>query len=199
VPTTDLHTALRRLHRFFEGVLDIDDRFERTNFVIDPSTRRPVFPAAPGVLEAEQLTLHIPEDEPGALHAAGVPTELDPLRDEACDRYLFYFGKPRWSRFAALNLDHLKSVDLVIDADEIPSNPLAAAAPALCRWANHRPDKLVSLCQQRASVTPVNPRLIGLDPYGFDIRAEFGPVRIDLDDQNDDEASIKRALESLLA
>jgi hypothetical protein len=197
VTTTDLHTALRRLHRFFEGVLDINERFERTKFVIDPATRRPVFPAAPGVLEAEQLTLQIPEDEPGALHAAGTPVELDPLRDEACDRYLFYFGKPRWSRFAALSLDHLKSVDLVIDADEVIANPLRGAEPALCRWANQHQGLLVNLCQQRANVTPTNPRLVGVDPYGLDIRAEFGPVRIEFDDLHPDDGAWRRTLEAL--
>lgn len=196
--TTDLDAALRRLHRFHQGVLDINERFERTNFVIDPATRRPVFPAGPGMLEAEELTLHIPEDEPGALHAAGTPTELDPLRDEACDRYLFYFGKPRWSRFAALTLDHLKSVDLVVDADDISGNPLRAAEPALCRWANQHAQILVTLCQQRANITPTNPRLVGVDPYGLDIRAEFGPVRVEFDDLHLDEAAWRRTLEALL-
>ncbi|HYE62799.1 MAG TPA: hypothetical protein VD997_12455 [Phycisphaerales bacterium] len=193
--TTETHAALRRLHRFYEGVLNIDERFERTNFVIDPATRRPVFPASPGVLEAEQLTIHIPEDEPGALHAAGAPVELDPLRDPACDRYLFYFGKPRWSRFAALNLEHIKSVDLVVDADELVRNPLAGAEPALCRWANQHPDLLVSACQKRANVTPTKPRLVGVDPYGLDIRAEFGPVRVEFDELHEDEASWRRTLE----
>jgi hypothetical protein len=199
VTTDEQHAALRRLHRFFEGVLAIDERFERTNFVLDPATRRPVFPAPPGALEATDLTLHIPEDEPGALHLLGKPVELDPNRDEACDRYLFYFGKPRWSRFAAITIDHIKTVDLVIDGDEaMIENPLRRIEPTLCRLANRDPQAVATLCQRRANVNPSNPKLVGIDPYGLDIRAEFGPIRIELDAIVSSEDQAKQTLEALL-
>jgi hypothetical protein len=196
----DLHTALRRLHRFHQGVLAIGERFERTGFVLDPATHRPVFPAPPGALEGEELTLFLPEDEPGALHVIGSPIELNPGRDEACDRFLIYFGKARWSRFAAVDVDHIKSTDIVVDgADATRENPLRLVEPRLCREINARPQQLVSLCQNRFSVSPVAPKLIGVDPYGIDIRLEFGPARIEFESVNESEDQVRHAIELLLA
>jgi hypothetical protein len=197
--TSDLHHALRRLHRFHQGVLAIGERFEPTGFVLDPATSRPVFPAPPGALEAEELTLFVPGDEPGALHVTGTPVELDPHRDEACDRFLIYFGKPRWSRFAAINIAHIKTTDVVVDGDDIPGNPLRQGEPRLCRAFNARPDALVTLCQNRLSVTPAAPRLIGVDPYGINLRLEFGPARIEFDAGHDTEEQVRGAIEAMLA
>lgn len=189
---------IRRLRRFHEGVLDVGGRFDRTMFILDPASSRPVFPAPPGALEGDVLTLHAPEDEPGAVRLAGAPVELDPLRHEACDRWLFYFGRPRWSRFCAIGIDHIKSVDEVISGDEVPGNPLRQAEAGLLRELNLRPELLASACERLAKVRPTAPRAVGLDPYGLDIRAGFGPVRLEFEGVHGTEGEVRSALASLL-
>jgi hypothetical protein len=194
----DVDAVMRRLRRFYEGVLEVGGRFDPVQFVLDPATARPVFPAMPGALEGEELTLHVPEDEPGAVRIAGRPMELDPLRDEACDRWLIYFGKARWGRFCAMDLDHIKSVDLVIDAGDIRGNPLKGVEAALLREVNAAPVLLASACERMAKVRPSAPRAIGVDPCGLDVRAEFGPVRIELEGVHATEEAARRAVRALL-
>ncbi len=189
---------MRRLRRFFEGVLEVGGRFEPVRFVLHPATARPVFPAMPGALEGEELTLHVPEDEPGAVRIAGRPVELDPLRDEACDRWLIYFGRARWSRFCALDIDHIKSVDRVIDAADLRGNLLQGIETALLREVNAAPDLLASACARMAKVKPTAPRAIGVDPYGLDVRAEFGPVRIEFEGVHATGEGARRAVRALL-
>jgi hypothetical protein len=189
---------MRRLRRFHEGVLEVDGRFDPTRYVLDPATSRPVFPAPPGVLEAEALTLFAPEDEPGAVRLAGAPVELDPLRDEACDRWRFYFGRPRWSRFCAIAIDHIKSVDEVISGEEVPGNPLRSVEGLLLRELNARPDALASACERLAKVKVAAPKAIGVDPYGLDVRAEFGPVRMEFEGVRELEDEARAAIAALL-
>ncbi len=197
----ELHTILARLHRFHEGVLLINERFEKTHFVLDPATRRPVFCAQPGSLDALNLTLHIPEDEAGALHIFGRAEALDAFRDEACDRYLFYFGRARWPHFAALTIDHAKSTDMVADgSDLMVENPLRGIEAALCREMNKDPRAVAAVCRRALNITPVTPKLVGVDPYGVDIRAEFGPVRVEFDAADGpvmDEKNAHRTLQTL--
>jgi len=175
------HETLRRLHRFHEGILGmvgVGERIERTPFVIDARTGRPVFPAPPGHLRGESIMLHIPEDEPGALHVLGRAAELDPLLDEACDRWLMYHGKTRLARWTALDIESIKNVDTVLDQDEAQvANPLHAAEPALCRWVNQHPAPLAEACRRSLAPRPSPRCSLVWTPYGMDVRAHFGVMR----------------------
>lgn len=197
--TADLHTVLARLHRFYEGALLIDGRFETVPYCIDPMTARPVFSALPGVLDAHELTLHIPEDEPGALHLFGRAAPLDDLRDEACDRYQMYFGRPRWAHFAALEIENLKNFEIVLDGPEVRiPNPLRSCEARLVKMGNADEGALRSACQRHLAIAPTAPRIIGIDPYGIDIRADRGPVRLEFPAPALTDAVATHALQALL-
>src|SRR5436190_21549699 len=113
----EIHRTLRRVHRFYEGVLGIGERFERTLFVIDAETGRPVFPGPPGVFDEESITLHAPEDEPGAVMVLGRAGEIDALRDAARDRWAMYHGKSPWARWAAVEIESVKDVETVLGGE----------------------------------------------------------------------------------
>ncbi len=177
----DVHQIRRRLRRFHEGVLGIGERVERTLFVVDPHTGRPVFPAPPGVFDEDNITLHAPEDEPGALMVLGHAVEIDPLRDGACDRWEVYHGKPRWARWAALEVESVKSTDVVLDSAETQvQSPLRAAEPSICKWVNQNlTGELREVCRRSVKTEPESALLVGVDPYGMDVRARFGVMRIE--------------------
>jgi hypothetical protein len=200
VTTEEVHATLRRLRRFYEGVLGIGERVERTLLVIDPSSGRPVFPAPPGVFEEESLTLHTPEDEPGALMVLGRAVEIDPLRDAPCDRWLIYHGRARWARWAAIEIESIKNTDTVLDRDEaqVP-NPLLAAEAALCKWVNSmHAAALKGACARSLGTTPTSALLVGVDPYGLDVRVQFGVMRVEFDGVEEDEPAARAAIEELL-
>jgi hypothetical protein len=200
----EVHHVLRRLHRFHEGVLGMgegaSERIERTHFVIDPVSGRPVFPAPKGLFEQESLTLHAPDDEPGALMILGRAEELDPLRDGACDRWQFYHGKPRLARWAALEIESIKSTDHVLDQrDAQVQSPLLAAEPSLCRWVNtEHKEAMREACRRSLGTLPESALLVGVDPYGLDVRAQFGVMRVEFPGVAETEAAARAAIEELL-
>ena len=110
----------------------------------------------------------------------GNAAEIDPGRDGACDRWQMYHGKPRLSRWAAIEVESIKSTDTVLDRDEAQiESPLSAAEPALCRWVNkEHAAALREVCRRSVGTAPQSALLVGVDPYGMDIRAHFGVMRV---------------------
>jgi hypothetical protein len=200
VPSEEVQEVLRRLHRFHEGVLGIGELVERTLFVIDPITGRPVFPGPLGVFDEENITLHAPEDEPGALMVLGRAVEIDPGRDGACDRWLMYHGKPRLSRWAAMEIESIKSTDKVLDREEAQvESPLRSAEPALCRWINkEHARELREVCRRSVGTAPQTALLVGVDPYGMDVRAHFGVMRVEFDRVAETEAAARAMIEEMI-
>jgi hypothetical protein len=194
--TNQLDDALARLHRHHDAVLRIGDRVEPIRFVIDPVTGRPVFPAPPGALQEETVTLHAPEDADDALHLMGALVELDPGSDGACDRYLIYFERAPWARWAAMEIESLKNLSTVLDGPEaMVVSPLRGVEPGICKRWNADPARVTALCRKFAGVAPDPALLVGVDPYGLDVRARFGIVRIEFTAP----AKTPEAIESTLA
>jgi len=179
---TDVDATLRRLRRFHEGLLRTDDLVERVRFVTDPATGRLFLPVKPYIFESGSVTLHIPDDADDALHVAVVPVPADPDRDAGCDRYLIYFGRAEQARWAALDIESVKHVDLVLDGPEAQHpNPLRSIEARACKKLNAAPHLIASLCRRRVGVECENPLLVGIDPFGLDIRARFGIIRLEFD------------------
>jgi hypothetical protein len=60
----------------------------------------------------------------------------------------------------------------------ILSNPLATFEPAICKHMNQQVDALRTLALHHAHLEIANPRLVGADPLGFDVRGQFDIARI---------------------
>ena len=77
-------------------------------------------------------------------------------------------------------------------------NPLAEAEARICRRVNaEMRDLLGKACLRVAEVEIEDPRLVGVDPLGFDVRGRFDVVRLDADPEIVDEADAFAALEEL--
>lgn len=172
---------LRRLRQHHAGVLSFAGLVESVRFVLDPATGQPVLPVVSRAFDDDTITLFLPDDSRAdCLQIAAVPRELDPLREEACDRHGAYFGKPAHPRWAMLEVESVKRLDDVLDGDLVRlANPLRRHEGRLCREVNEHPQELAFACERSTGVTPSEPHTVGIDPWGADVRARFDILRLE--------------------
>lgn len=179
------HPAFHFLRRHTQGVLQLPDRVEPVRYVIDPATGLPILATQPDVLEVESLTLHIPDESPLSLQLLAEPTSLNPDIDASCDRFLIYLGQPKgrnlraWVRLGVIGVRY--EAELIDPTHVCIANAFLAEEPAACRRANATPDRLRAACRRAGAEVPT-PLLVGIDPWGADVRATFGIVRIEWPD-----------------
>jgi hypothetical protein len=151
--------------------------------VLDPLTGQPVVPVTARALDAESVVLFLPDDatsNPDCLQVSARPREIDPNREEACDRHGAYFGRPAHPRWAMLEVESVKRLDEVLDGDLVRlANPLRRHEGRLCRAVNEHATALTGACERIAGVAPAEPRMVGVDPWGADVRARFDIVRLE--------------------
>jgi hypothetical protein len=175
--------VLRYLRANREGSLMAGDTVDRVRFITDSISGRIVFPTVPAIADAAELVLVIPEEQPAdspelQLLLAAAP--IDTAAAGSSERWMAYHGEPRFTRWLACAIDSAKFQGEVYGGEVLSrENPLRKAEPALCRILNESPAKLASLCQAIAGVSPREPRAVGVDDLGFDVRARFGVVRIE--------------------
>lgn len=180
--TDQLSHLLRLLRRSHEGLLACDGLVDPVRYTIHPLIGAPVLPVGAHALQAESVTLHIPDESPDALHLIGRMTPIDPNRDGACDRWLACFGKPATTRWGVMEIEAARRADFIVDGDQARlANPLASSEGAICKRFNADPTALSRLAHAKSGVDISDPRLVGVDPFGIDIRARFGVVRIEFD------------------
>lgn len=183
-PQPDILDAHRRIFGWREGVLNTDGEFRPLRFVIDPDSGNPAAPVHAATFEAESLVLHIPEDEPEAIHLIVNPKEVDPRNHAAADRWSAYFGPHTESRFAILEIETFKRLDSALEGELArPIHPFRHAESRLCKAINQDRETIANACARirgtRPEVRPGSPLCVGVDPFGIDIRIAFGVARLD--------------------
>ena len=181
---TDILNAHRRLFGWHEGVLNIDGEFRTCRFIIDPASGNPAAPVHASVFQAPSLVLHIPEDEPEAVHLTLRAVEVDPRNSEAADRWSAYFGPHPEGRFGILEIESFKRLDSVLDGELArPLHPFRHAEGRLCKAMNQDRAALADACERlrgtRPELRPDSPLCVGVDPFGLDLRIAFGVTRLD--------------------
>src|SRR5262249_37006409 len=123
----------------------------------------------------------------------------DPGLDAACDRYTAYFGRPATPRWARLETQSLKRLDEVLDGDLVRlANPLGSSEGRICRVANAHCTELAEACQRQTSTRPQAPVMVGVDPWGADVRAQFGILRLEFSVAVGTEDEARAALEAIM-
>ncbi len=176
-------SILRRMRQHHEGVLRFGELVEPVLFVLDPASGQPVLPVVGHALDFESVVLFVPDDSlsnPECLQISGSPRELDPQREEACDRHGAYFGRPAHARWARLDVESVKRLDSVVDGDSVRlANPLRRHEGRLCKAANQHEAAIMHACERLTGVKPEHPLIVGVDPWGADVRARFGVIRLE--------------------
>lgn len=186
-----------RAHRFLRrhlcGLANVGERFDVVRMVIDSKSGRITLAVHRDVMDEESLTLHLPNDDDDSLHMMGEFRELDSNCEASCDRYLMYFGAPIIETTGAKRPSPAPPVWLefvphtmkfecgMVEADEVMvPNPLWREEGKLCKHFNAMPDVIAGACT-KAGVEVVGPKLVGVDPWGADVRASFGHVRLEFE------------------
>jgi hypothetical protein len=189
---------LRRfLHENSTAVLRYGELYHGLKYVLDEAGD-PLAPASPAFFEAGDTVFHVPDEESGSLDLLVTPEEVDP-ECAAADRWRVYHGQASEPCFAKYYIEAAKKDEFVIDGEALREpNPLAGDEPAVCRMVNRaHVDALRAICQMKCHVEVEQPILVGIDPYGFDVRARFGIVRITFEDQMRDLRQVRLQFDAL--
>ena len=117
------------------------------------------------------------------------------------DRWRIYHGEPEDVRWAIMHIDAARLNGVFYDGDALlVPNILGRCEAAICRWANESMvDGLRRACMAQKKIELNDPRLVGVDPLGFDVRGRFDVVRLDVPELIGDEDSARRMLETVIS
>lgn len=156
---------------------------EPVRFVFDGASGRVVFALDPRLAQADELVLCVPDDSfETAARLLLAPEPMDE-HHEALDTYLAYHAKPATGVTLSAAIESCKLEDgAVVDGSGLTvANPLHGARGRLCRALNADRVALRRAVERFAGVSPGEPLAVGVDPFGVDVRARFGVVRLAFD------------------
>jgi hypothetical protein len=197
--TVDAAHAFLRAN--LRGDLRFDEHVRGIRFVIAPDGRL-VAPVMVAMLEAVDCVLNVPAigDDAMELHVSLEPFEEHGPGGAFADRWRIYHGEPEDVRWALLTIDAARYGGIVIDGEALMiPNPLAPHEPRLLKLINQRPpDALRQIVRRARQIDIEEPRAVGIDPGGLDIRARFGVVRVMLAPSPATAAEAERALTAMV-
>jgi hypothetical protein len=191
----DTRDGVRLLCRYHEATLQYHERRAEVRFVIDGACGDLILPADPGFageVGGRDVVLHLPDEihRDLQLSAAAEPIAR-PEAEESVDRWQAYHAaagggaRPAARVWLRCRIDGGKAPHTpgeVYSGESLTRpNPLRKGEARLIKQTNSDHAALARLCKSRAHVDVADPLCVGIDPYGLDIRARFGIVRIEFD------------------
>ncbi|MSR29423.1 MAG: hypothetical protein EXS03_07625 [Phycisphaerales bacterium] len=162
-----------------------------------------VAPVMVAMLMAADTVLELPDDGEQDLHLMVSLEKFDERSDAQgrADRWRTYHGSPPDVNWARIVIDACKFRGYFIDGEVfLRPNPLASKEGAICRTINATlQDTLRGAIRVQWATDAINQTLVGVDPWGFDVRREHDIVRLRLGAgvTVDDEPSALSGLASL--
>lgn len=182
------------------GTIGFDEEFIPIKLVVAPDGAL-VAPVMVAMLRALDVVIFLPAEDDAAMQLQVTLEEIQDSGEHAalCDRWRIYHGEPEDVRWARISIDAAKFDGRMFDGLALMEpNALAEAEPRICRKVNAELRGLLKqACLRVAEVEIEDPRLVGVDPLGFDVRGRFDVVRLDADPEIVDEADAFAALEEL--
>ncbi|MFG0286144.1 MAG: hypothetical protein ACF8R7_17140, partial [Phycisphaerales bacterium JB039] len=119
------------------------------------------------------------------------------------DRGRAYHGPDRRGAWALGAVESLRlrisPGPAVLDGpDVLRPNPLRDDVAQLVRYANRDRTRLADAVRARLGSASIEPVAVGVDPWGLDVRARFGPVRFEFDCEADHAAAVRSAIDRAL-
>ena len=200
-----LRPAIAFLRGNLSGLLRFDTEYMPIRVVIAPDGRL-VASVMESMLRSTDCALHLPEEpDDRDNEVIQIMVTLDRFEEsgtdgELADRWRIYHGDPPDVRWATMAIDFCKFRDLAIDGEAMMQpNPLAEDEPSICRRFNESAgDDLRRLVLRATEVELEDPKIVGVDSLGFDVRGRFDVVRIDFKDDVDSSEQACNAINSLL-
>ncbi len=191
--------VLRAFRQFKNGLLVDEELRTKVRFVLDPRSGMLVLPLT-GAPVSEALTLQVPDEMVESMQLLLEVSELDPSREDLCDRWRIYHGNPESTRWFVLRPDSVKWEGRVYDGSEITQPSIIGGAEGrLCKKANADRAKLGDMCRRLVRTVPAEPMVVGVDADGLDLRARFGIIRIEFETRASDVGQAERMLDAMLA
>ncbi len=133
------------------------------------------------MLRSVDTVLELPDDSDDSLELQVTLEELDEHGPFAalCDRWCIYHGEPPDVRWARMLIDAGRYKGHFIDGVGLSrANPFAEQEVALCKEINTKHAALLAPAAFAAGGHKLSsPRVVGVDPWGFDIRGQLGVIR----------------------
>ena len=200
-----LRPAIAFLRGNLSGLLRFDTEYMPIRVVIAPDGRL-VASVMESMLRSTDCALHLPEEpDDRDNEVIQIMVTLDRFEEsgtdgELADRWRIYHGDPPDVRWATMAIDFCKFRDLAIDGEAMMQpNPLAEDEPSICRRFNESAgDDLRRLVLRATEVELEDPKIVGVDSLGFDVRGRFEIARIDFEDLVDSSEIACDAINSLL-
>jgi hypothetical protein len=175
--------AARYIRSRSSGEVIADGHIIPIQYVVDGAGRL-VAPVMFVVASTIDVVLFIPEYGDITMQVQVTPAPLAPetaADGASIDRWRIYHGEPKDTHWVVLDVDAVKYQDEIIDGAGIPlANALAEDEIALCRWLNaERLDAVRTLCRTEREIEVEDPRVVGVDTWGFDVRARFSVIRFE--------------------
>jgi hypothetical protein len=182
---SEIRDAIAFLRGNLSGLIRFDTEYLPIRVVVAPDGRL-VAPVMESMLLSTDCAIYLPAEPEDAEDAViQLMVTLERFEESGpdgrlADRWRIYHGEPEDVRWATMAIDFCKFGGFAFDgAALMQANPLAEAEAALCRAFNPaREDDLRRVAIHAAEVELEAPRLVGVDPLGFDVRGRFRIARI---------------------
>ncbi len=195
-----INAARGFLRSHLTGLLGFDGEFVPIKVVVAPDGAL-VAPVMVAMLRSFDVTMYMPDEADDSMQMQVTLEEIHDRGEHAalCDRWRIYHGEPDDVRWARITIDAARLNGLMFDGLALMShNPLADAEPRLCREINTGMlATLKTAIAATAGLEVENPRVVGVDPLGFDVRGRFDVIRLPADPAIADESDAIAALEEL--
>lgn len=141
-----------------------------------------VAPVMVAMLISTDVVLELPDDDEESMHLMVTLEKFDENGPQgaSADRWRIYHGDPPDVNWGRCTVDAVRFAGYFVDGDALMApNQLAAGEAAACREIN-RGDRSVLAAAARAcgGHELADPRVVGIDAGGCDIRSDFGVVRV---------------------
>ena len=196
-----LKKAADHLHTWTSGDLRFDEHIRPVKYVFAPDGRL-VVPMMVAMLQATETVVHVPRADETAMELLVSPLEFDEDGPDGglADRWRIYHGDPPDVHWACMSIDLARFHGMVIDGEALQQpNPFASVEPGICGELNREHvDQVRATLLKTLDVDTEEPRVVGLDPRGIDVRARFDVVRLGFDRILDDGDDIRAAALELI-
>lgn len=199
--TNDAILAARAfLRAHLSGTIAFDGEFVPIKVAPTPDGAL-VAPVMVAMLRTFDNAIFLPDEGEDAMHMQVTLEEIHDRGDDAalCDRWRIYHGEPEDVRWARISIDAAKFRGMMFDGLALMEpNALASVEARICREVNgSMADVLRAAVASVTGLEIESPRLVGVDPLGFDVRGRFDVIRLPADPQIADEEDAVAALEEL--